>query len=141
MDNQQHYKAVIKMSSSSETKQIQIPSNLDLEGGKFFISNIAGKLTTGAAKYIHIESSSLSNEFIYVTETNGYNVLASCMISNVVSNNIFENTIASVGFPIPLQFTNSARVDFQVTDENHLLLTTLEFLEITLVFICNKKVY
>ena len=139
MDNYLHYKAVIKMTTSKATKEIQIPSNLDIDNGKFFVSSVAGKLTTGSVKYIHIESPTFANEYIYVSETDNYNVLASCLISNVVSQTIMEGTMNCVGFPIPSQLSNTAQVEFQLTDDSHVLLTNIEFVEITIVFVCPKK--
>ena len=137
MDKQIHYKAVIKMTSAKVRKEIQIPTHLNVAGGKFYISSIAGRLTTAdVSKLIHIESTNLSNHHIYVTENGSNGVLATAVLSDVVSQHVLENDSNAVGFPTPTQLYHCPAVELTLTDKNHALITDLDFAEITLILIC-----
>jgi len=137
MDKQIHYKAVIKMTSAKVRKEIQIPTHLNVAGGKFYISSIAGRLTTAnSSKLIHLESTNLANHHIYVTENGSNGVLATAILSDVVSQHILENDSNAVGFPTPTQLYHCPAVELTLTDKNHALITDLDFAEITLILIC-----
>jgi len=140
MDKQIHYKAVIKMTSAKVRKEIQMPTYLNVSNGKFYISSVAGRLTTAdTSKLIHVESTNLSNHHIYVTENGSSGVLASAILSDVVSQHVLENDSNAVGFPIPTQLFHCPMVELTLTDKNHALITDLDFAEVTLILICPQE--
>lgn len=144
MDNQIQYKAVIKINKAKSTKRIIIPSNLDTSGGKFYVSSVAGRLTTVASsKYIHVQSTNLSTEYIYASETGDCGILGSCVLSDVVSSNILEADTLGIGFPIPSDLSASSTIELQITDSNYNLISDseIDFIEISIIFICNKISY
>jgi hypothetical protein len=123
----------VLMNSSIGSFHVDIPNFFDnYSATKFLVTSVIGKMNTGISTcFIH--SSALRNNGILYLADNSNDLIATTVLSEVVTNPININSKNNdIGFIFPHNLITGGVIDFTIKDHLGDLLNDLEYIVITI---------
>lgn len=122
----------VLLTSPIGTFHVDIPNFFDnYTSSKFLVTSVIGKMTTGPSTcFIH--SSALRNNGILYLRDNSNDLVATTVLSTVVSNPININSKNNdIGFIFPNDLIKNGIIDFTIKDHTGALLNDIDYIVIT----------